>query len=209
MAFTLYQIKPRFQNLLRPLVRWLAAAGMSANQVTLAACAVSLVFGLGLYFHPEPRLFAVIPLWMLLRMAMNAIDGMLAREHHQASRLGAYLNEICDVLADAALFLPLAAITPFNPLAVGVVIVLAAVSELAGVLGQTIGASRRYDGPMGKSDRALLLGVLSLWIALATLPAWVAWVLPAAASLILWNIVNRIRNALAEAQTSDRGAAGQ
>ena len=209
MAFTLYQIKPRFQNLLRPLVRRLAAAGVSANQVTLAACAVSLSLGLGLYIHPEPRLFAVMPLWMVVRMAMNAIDGMLAREHHQASRLGAFLNEICDVLADAALFLPLASIAPFDPLAVGVLIVLAAVSELTGVLGQTIGAARRYDGPMGKSDRAVLLGVLSLWIALAALPAWVAWTLPAACLLIGWNIVNRIRNALAEAQSRDRAAVGK
>lgn len=42
---------------------------------------------------------------MFLRMAPNAIDGMLAREFGQQSCLGAYLNELCDVVADSALFL--------------------------------------------------------------------------------------------------------
>lgn len=199
MALTLYQLKPRFQGLLRPLVRFLAALGVTANQVTLLACVASVALGLGLYRYPDRALFALVPAWMFVRMAMNAIDGMLAREHNQSSRLGVFLNEICDVISDAALLLPLVRIQPFEPIWVGVLIVLAAVSEMTGVLGQTIGASRRYDGPMGKSDRALLLGAICLWTAIAPLPAMIAWLIPASALLVAWNIVNRIRSALAEA----------
>ena len=59
---------------------------------------------------------------------------------------------------------------------VGAVIVLAVICEFAGVLGPTVGASRRYDGPMGKSDRAFVFGALGLWIGLGgALPAWAAW----------------------------------
>lgn len=43
-------------------------------------------------------------------MGLNAIDGMLAREFGQQSRLGAYLNELSDVIADAALYLSLASV---------------------------------------------------------------------------------------------------
>ena len=39
---TIYQLKPAFQNLLRPIVRRLAAAGVTANQVTLAAFVLSV-----------------------------------------------------------------------------------------------------------------------------------------------------------------------
>lgn len=46
----------------------------------------------------QPLLYLLLPLWMLLRMALNAVDGMLAREFGQQSRLGAYLNELCDVM---------------------------------------------------------------------------------------------------------------
>lgn len=199
MAISIYQIKPQFQALLRPLVGVLFRMGVTANQVTLFACVVSIIIGIGLYLHPIKAAFLIVPVWMFLRMALNAIDGMLAREHGQASKLGAFLNELTDVIADAALFLPLAVIAPFSPLWIGVVILFSALSEMAGVLGQTVGATRRYDGPMGKSDRAFVFGVLYLWVAVAAVPDWLQWVLPVVALLIAVNIVNRVRRALAEA----------
>ena len=38
---------------------------------------------------------------LFLRMALNAIDGMLAREFNQKTNLGAYLNELTDVISVA------------------------------------------------------------------------------------------------------------
>ena len=199
MPFSIYQIKPQFQSLLRPMVQFLARFGVTANQVTVFACALSVALGLGLYHWPVREAFALVPLWMFLRMALNAVDGMLAREHGQQSKLGAFLNELTDVLADAALYLPFAIIAPFNTFWVAVVVLLSAMSELTGVLGQTVGASRRYDGPMGKSDRAFVFGVLALLVATDHTPPWLAWVMPLVAVLIACNIVNRIRQALKEA----------
>ncbi|MBP9683762.1 MAG: CDP-alcohol phosphatidyltransferase family protein [Rhodoferax sp.] len=199
MPFSIYQIKPQFQSLLRPMVQFLARFGVTANQVTVFACALSVALGLGLYHWPVREAFALVPLWMFLRMALNAVDGMLAREHGQQSKLGAFLNELTDVLADAALYLPFAIIAPFNTFWVAVVVLLSAMSELTGVLGQTVGASRRYDGPMGKSDRAFVFGVLALLVATDHTPPWLAWVMPLVAVLIVLNIVNRIRQALREA----------
>ena len=37
---SIYQLKPRFQNLLRPLVQRLFDRGITANQVTLSAAIV-------------------------------------------------------------------------------------------------------------------------------------------------------------------------
>ncbi|HSV45077.1 MAG TPA: CDP-alcohol phosphatidyltransferase family protein [Ramlibacter sp.] len=198
---SIYTLKPRFQALLRPLVIRLHALGVTANQVTVAACVVSVVLGLWLFFaHPPAAAFALISLWMLVRMAFNAIDGMLAREHGQQTALGAFLNELTDVVSDAALYLPFALIAPFSPFWIGTFIVLAGLSEFAGALGPTVGASRRYDGPMGKSDRAFMFGALALYIAIgAPLPAWAAWLMPLLAALTAWTVVNRIRGALAEA----------
>ena len=119
-------------------------------------------------------------------MALNAIDGMLAREFDQKSRLGAYLNEIGDVVSDAALYAPFAFVHPFGALATGIVVVLAILTEFAGVLGPAVGASRRYDGPLGKSDRALLLGALGLWIGIGgARPDFLAWLMPAIAVLLM------------------------
>jgi len=197
---SIYQLKPRFQALLRPGVRRLAQAGVTANQVTMAACVVSVALGLWLFWAaPTRAAFALVPLWMLVRMAFNAVDGMLAREHGQQSALGAFLNELTDVVSDAALYLPFAAVMPFSGFWVGMVIVLAGLSEFAGALGPTVGASRRYDGPMGKSDRAFVFGALGLYVALGwPLPAAAAWLMPLLALAVGWTVMRRVRAALIE-----------
>ncbi|PYC29441.1 CDP-alcohol phosphatidyltransferase [Aquipseudomonas alcaligenes] len=202
---SIYQLKPRFQNLLRPGVQRLYARGVTANQVTLAAAAVSVLLGALLAWLPQHTwLFALIPLWMLLRMALNAVDGMIAREFGQQSKLGAYLNELSDVVADSALYLPFALLAGVSPTLVVLVVVLAVISEYAGVLGPMVGASRRYDGPMGKSDRAFCFGVLGAGVASGLLPSsWINGLLAVILLLLLATLVNRVRQGLAEvAQTS-------
>ena len=198
---TLHELKPRFQALLRPLVGALAAAGVTANQVSVATILASL--GIGAYATLNAAAkwpLLLLPAWFAVRMAANAIDGMLAREFGQASALGAYLNEIGDVVCDIALYLPFAAFAPFGPYTVGLVIAASCVSELAGVLGPMVGAPRRYDGPMGKSDRALIFGVLALYLGLGgTLPDAAVWLMPALAVLIGCSAVNRTRRGVAAA----------
>jgi len=200
MMLSIYQLKPRFQDLLRPLVQRLHALGITANQVTIAALVLSLLVAGVIALRVEQTwLFALIPIWMLLRMALNAIDGMLAREFHQQSRLGAYLNELCDVVADSALYLPFALIAGVWPQAVIAVVLLAMISEYAGVLGLMVGSSRRYDGPMGKSDRAFAFGVLAAGVACGWLPAsWINAALLLIAALALYTLINRVRQGLNE-----------
>lgn len=197
---SIYQLKPAFQGLLRPGVVRLHAWGVTANQVTLLACVISVALGLGLFFLEPPTLaYALIPLWMFVRMAFNAVDGMLAREHGQQTPLGAFLNELTDVVSDAALYLPFVLVLPGHPFWVGLVIVLAGLSEFAGALGTTVGASRRYDGPMGKSDRAFVFGALGLVVSLGwTMPGWTALLMPLLAVLIALTTVRRVRSALSE-----------
>jgi len=188
--------------LLRPLTARLFAAGVTANQVTVFACVVSVALGAVLAAMPERlALFLLIPAWQFPRMALNAIDGMLAREFGQKSRLGAYLNELTDVLSDAALCLPFAVLPGSSPWLVGAVIVLSIVSEMAGVLGATVGSTRRYDGPMGKSDRAFVFGALALYVGLGgALPASAWWIMPIVVVLIAVNVVNRVRRGVAAAK---------
>ncbi|OWV85192.1 CDP-alcohol phosphatidyltransferase [Rhizobium sp. N122] len=202
---SIYQLKSRFQNILRPLVRSLAARGVTANQVTSVAAAVSVVLGLFLSVVSLPHWFLLVPVWFLIRMGLNAIDGMLAREHGQKSILGAYLNEIGDVVSDVALYLPFALIDPNGVAPAISVIFLSALTEFTGVLGQTVGASRRYDGPMGKSDRAVVFGALGIFVAVGgTLAAWTLWLWAVVALLLIWTIINRISAGIREAQTAAR-----
>ena len=197
---SIYDLKPKFQNLLRPLVIKLEQHGVTANQVTLTACAISVILGLILTalsgYH---WLFILIPIWLFVRMALNAIDGMLAREFNQKSRLGGYLNEITDVVSDAALYLPFAFVYPFDGLQIGLIIWLSALTEFCGVLGQVQGKTRRYDGPLGKSDRAFLFGVLGLvYVFAPTLLDFLYGVLWVDIILLIVTCVKRVKSGLAE-----------
>jgi CDP-diacylglycerol--glycerol-3-phosphate 3-phosphatidyltransferase len=195
---SIYDIKPKFQALLRPITQRLAERGITANQVTLAALLLSIGHGLLIAYAPWQRFWLLLlPVTLFLRMALNAIDGMLAREHGQKSRLGALLNELTDVASDAALYLPFALVAPLSAAAAVLAVVLAALSEMTGVVGQTIGSTRRYDGPMGKSDRAFAYGLLAFLLAIGLGGAgWTQFYQWAIVLLLLLTIWNRARKAL-------------
>lgn len=195
---SVYDLKPRFQRLLSPWAGALVRVGASANQVTLAALGLSIVTGALIALRPGSHWpLLLLPPVLLLRMTLNALDGVMAREHGQATPLGALLNELGDVLADAALYLPLALVPGLPAAPVVGAVVLGLIAEMTGVLALSLGAGRRYDGPLGKSDRALAFGALALLLGLGVpTGAWleiVLWVLVALAAL---TVVQRARQAL-------------
>jgi CDP-diacylglycerol---glycerol-3-phosphate 3-phosphatidyltransferase len=197
---SVYDFKPRFQALLRPIVRRAVAAGLTPNHITLIALGGSLLAGAGLVAAREqPRVLLLLPAWLFARMALNAMDGMAAREHGLATRLGGALNEIGDVVSDLALYVPIAFLSPALVWPAIAFSFGALLTEFCGVLGFALGSKRQYQGPMGKSDRALLVGALGLLGAIVpmTLSWWPA-VLWVASVLALVTCRNRITGALLE-----------
>jgi CDP-diacylglycerol--glycerol-3-phosphate 3-phosphatidyltransferase len=180
-------------------VRQLAAAGVTANQVTVAAAILSLATGATIAWHSGGKSLLLLPAVLFVRMALNAIDGMLAREHGQKSALGAILNELGDVIADAGLYLPLAVVPGFAPRLLTCVVLLSILTEMTGIIAVQIGASRRYDGPFGKSDRALVFGLLGLLVGLGLkIERWLPAILALMILLLILTIGNRARQALRE-----------
>jgi CDP-diacylglycerol--glycerol-3-phosphate 3-phosphatidyltransferase len=201
---SIYDLKPRFQSLLRPTADSLAAKGVTANQVTVVAVVVSLATGALVAAYPESQsVLLLVPAVLFVRMALNAIDGMLAREHDMKSRRGAVLNELGDVISDAGLYLPLA-LAPGMPAAlVTVVVVLGVISEMAGVVAVQIGAERRYDGPLGKSDRAFLFGFIAFLLGCGVAAGkWLVVMLSIMAAMAVVTIVRRARGARLSADAS-------
>lgn len=196
---TVYQLKSAFQGILRPLCGQLARRGVTANQVTLAALALSIIYAVLLCLNIK-LIWLLLPVFLLVRMGLNAIDGMLAREHDMKTRLGMALNELGDVIADTALVLPFALVAPQAAAAVVAFILLAALTEFCGLLGFMMSGVRRYDGPMGKSDRAVATGLLGVLLGLGVVPGmWLLWVFLLLAAICVWTCYNRITAALTEA----------
>lgn len=159
---SVYNIKPKFQRLLKPILVRLHAWGVTANGITWSAMVLSFVMGALFYWKPSGWMLIVLPVSLLVRMALNALDGMMAREYQMQSKKGELLNELGDVLADIAMFLPLVLLTGLHPLVLFTFVILGVVNEFAGVLAKAINGERHYDGPMGKSDRALVVGITLL-----------------------------------------------
>lgn len=208
---SVYQLKPRFLALLAPLTARLAHLGVTANQVTTLACLLSIGYGAALSLLQWQQMDAArwlwlgLPLFLLIRMALNAIDGQLARDYGQKSRLGGLLNEMGDVLADGALFVPLALVPELWAPLIALFIWLALLTEYAGVAGLLIGGGRRYEGPMGKSDRATLIGACGLALGSGllgdVLHPLINILLLLACGLMIWTCYNRLRMALSHSQS--------
>ena len=193
---SVYQLKAHFQDILRPVCGVLATRNITANHVTLFALYTSILYGIVL--SCDVRIFWILlPLFLVFRMALNAIDGMLAREFGMKSKLGMALNEVGDVLSDTALFIPFIFFAPQAAWIVALFIYLAALSEMCGVVGFMMSGKRCYDGPMGKSDRAVATGALGFLIGVGLVSSkGIGAVFLILSVLTVWSCVNRIRSAI-------------
>ncbi|MGE8428371.1 MAG: CDP-alcohol phosphatidyltransferase family protein [Sphingobacterium sp.] len=195
---SVYKLKPKFQQLLVPILNFLHQRKITANQITIGSIVFSLIIALLFWYADRfPIFFLALPIGLLLRMALNALDGMMARLFNQTSKTGEVLNEVGDIVSDAVLFFPLLKFHPESVYPIVAFIVLSVVNEFCGLIGKVIANDRRYDGPMGKSDRALLLGVYGilalLHISIVAISGYIFGVL---CLLLLLSSVTRLRKAL-------------
>jgi len=162
---SVYDIKPKFQKLLFPLLTVLRRLGITPNHITVFSILFSFLTGFLFLQATENKIFyLVVALGLLLRMGLNALDGMMANKYNLKSTKGEILNEIGDVISDIAIYFPLLYFENLKFEYVVLFIVLSVINEFCGVLAKSISGERRYDGPMGKSDRALFIGILSIYL---------------------------------------------
>ncbi|HSR15700.1 MAG TPA: CDP-alcohol phosphatidyltransferase family protein [Gemmatimonadales bacterium] len=158
---TLYAIKPRFVASLHNVTTWCASHGVKPNTVTLWAVPVAGSAGLVLIagtHHPAAWL-AVAPLLLCL-MAINAVDGALARLTGLTTTRGAVINEAVDRFGDAAILLPGFLLAP--GWVAGAALATTVASEIAALLAWGATGRRGLVGLMGKPDRALVVSAAAI-----------------------------------------------
>ena len=160
---SIYKIKPKFQQLLMPLLKLLRRLGISPNSITIFS--ILLSFGIAYFFwntSDNSSYFLIVAFGLLLRMMLNALDGMMARIYNLQSKLGEVLNEVGDIVSDVAIYFPLIIFESLRIEIAIIFILLSIINEFCGLMAKVISGERRYDGPMGKSDRAFLIGVICI-----------------------------------------------
>ncbi|MBI3519764.1 MAG: CDP-alcohol phosphatidyltransferase family protein [Bacteroidetes bacterium] len=195
---SVYHLKPKFQQLLLPLLNQLHKQHITANQLTVVAMLWSALMGALLLMSPNHHIYLVIvAIGLLIRMALNALDGMMARMYHQQSKLGEVLNEFGDVISDTMIFCGLFSLSFVNKPLLFLFITFSIINEFAGVLAKVVSGIRRYDGPMGKSDRALLIGVWCiLYFIFPALSVAFNAIFTVAVSLLMLSTYKRLSNSL-------------
>ncbi|MEU8835987.1 CDP-alcohol phosphatidyltransferase family protein [Streptomyces sp900116325] len=183
----LYALKPWYADRLSGVRATLVRREVSPD--TLTAAGVASAAGAAAALAWLPTGLAALPVAVLLaaRLAFANLDGALARETGRTTRHGAVLNELGDRAAD---LLMLAGFLTLAPLwlvaAAGLAATLPSWVSLAGAAA---GAPRRNGGPVGKTERCLLVVVAAAsgWVVPVLAAIAVGSLLTAAVRLVrLW-----------------------
>ncbi|MFY0698263.1 MAG: CDP-alcohol phosphatidyltransferase family protein [Balneola sp.] len=171
---------------------------ITANQITISAIFLSLLIGLSFWFSSDFQLlYLIVPIGLLIRMALNALDGMMARTYRQQSKLGEVLNEVGDVISDLFIYFPLLKIFSQDLYLVALFLVLTILNEFSGLIGKIISQERRYDGPMGKSDRAFAISIVAILLFFdINIFEYSTWIFIVLNSLIAISTYKRLSNSL-------------
>jgi CDP-diacylglycerol--glycerol-3-phosphate 3-phosphatidyltransferase len=164
----LYAVKPAFVRRLRLVEDRLVARRVPADALTAAGLGAGVLAGAAVALGglvDQPLLWLAVAPLGLARLALNALDGSVARRTGTDRPFGLALNEMADRLADAAMIgaIGLAGFTVLAPVALACALLV----SLTGVLGTVVTGRRANGGPMGKADRVAVLGAASLGAAVA------------------------------------------
>lgn len=201
---TTYNFKAQFQNILRPCAYYLDGHGITPNQITVLTFLISVAYAVAMVLgQNSPWIFFAFPLLFLVRMALNAIDGIIAKEKNKITKLGAVLNEVCDALSDFALAAAFLFMGAVNVHLLWAFIYLSLFVECAGAWSHSVGGRRSFAGPLGKSDRGIILTLMAFAIGWGRLnsqdvSAFLEVVLVAALILLFLTILNRLKSVFGE-----------
>ncbi len=150
------------------IVRRIGGAWMTANQATFlgSICVVLIAVSIyiGFTFSAWRWMLLLVPVFLLLRMVMNTLDGMLSREYKTATVAGEIWNEMLDVVGDTIAYGSLFFIPHGPRLSLTLYLILTWAAGFIGILGKGFSGGRRRHETIGggKPDRAVWIGMYIL-----------------------------------------------
>ena len=196
MDISIYKLKTKFQNLLMPICEKLVKLKVSPNQITVTTVLLNIVFaGLIYKFSDYKLIYLTVPVFLFLRMALNALDGMIANKFNQKTKMGVFYNEAGDVVSDTVFFYVFLRVIEIGEVYNLVFVFLSILSEYIGVTAMMVDNKRHYEGPMGKSDRAFLISLLAI-VYYFIGNKYFDYILILAIVLLIFTIFNRVRSSV-------------
>jgi CDP-diacylglycerol--glycerol-3-phosphate 3-phosphatidyltransferase len=154
MTIGLYAFKPWYARRLEPVVGYLERRGATANRVSAAGVLFAGAAAAGAAFTAPGPVTAVLVAGLLAaRLACANMDGTLARRR-PPDAVGGLSNELGDRAAD---LLMLACFVPHLGWAACAVALAATLPSWAALAVAAQGAERSNAGPVGKTERCVLV----------------------------------------------------
>jgi CDP-diacylglycerol---glycerol-3-phosphate 3-phosphatidyltransferase len=159
-ASGLYSFRSWYARRLSPVRRRLVAAHVRPAAITVTG----ILFGAGAggvlaLMRPGPAAGAAVAALLAARLACANLDGGVARDGDRATPFGSVLNELGDRAAELAV---LAGCLALAPAALVLAAALAAtLPSWVALGGAAAGLGRIQGGPVGKTERCLLLALIA------------------------------------------------
>ena len=171
-------------DVLRPLIRLLAWARVTPNQVTLTGLLLAVIAGMQLAIGD----LGLAALLLCFSGLLDALDGELARRTQGASPMGAFLDSIADHYGDFAIYLGLAVFALHSD--DGALALLTVVAMFGSLIGSQI---RSRAGMMGLDTKDVGIFTRAERIAVLVLGLATGLVMPCIAALALFNNVSALQ----------------
>lgn len=157
----IYKTKPKFQKILKPIADFLAKLKVHPTYINFAALIVSIIAGFLIYYSSFNLILLLwIPFLAFIRIAFNALDGLVARQMKvKNQKFGEVLNELVDRFSDMAFFIGIAFVAYVNTNLALMVFIFVLLVSYTGIVGKSAGGKRQYSAVMGKADRMFWLSV--------------------------------------------------
>ena len=158
----LYICKSWYADRLAPVRQRLVALNVPPSAITTAGIFFGAGAGVALaLLRPGPVAGLAVATLLAARLACANLDGGVARDGDRATPFGSVLNELGDRAAELA---ALGGCLAFAPAALVLAAALAAtLPSWVALAGAAAGLPRVQGGPVGKTERCLLIALLACW----------------------------------------------
>lgn len=169
----LYRVKPALLRGLEPLLAGLERRRVRPDVLTLAAVPVAAIAGASVMISPgAPVVLVVVPAAAAVRIALNLLDGALARRTGRIHARGEFYNEVGDRLADVLMLAPVAFVPGAHPPTVLLGVTVGVLASFASVATKAAGGTRTYRGILSKPGRMALLSISVIVVLLVGRDGW-------------------------------------